>query len=384
MNDAERYRIALLDWLACATAGAGEPAARAARGAGDGLLERVTAVGTAGHVLDYDDTYAPGVIHLSAAVAPAALVLAADLGADVASALDAYAAGFEAAGALARASHPALYDGGWHPTAVCGSAGAAVAAARLLGLDAERADDAVALALLRGSGLRAAFGSDGKAIQVGMAAAAGVQAARLAAAGARVPLDVAAGGGSGFESVFGGRFARPDPDAPAIRRNWIKPYPCCLGAHSTIEAVGEVVAGAGADAITVVVHPLERQAAWRDGVEDGLQAKFSLPYLAAYTLLHGAPTLASFEGLDDAARALAREAISVCTDDTLGEWAARIEVAGEHVAHVEAAIGSPERPLSPQRLRAKLRDLAGDRLDDALDDGHRPARELLAAAGLGP
>jgi len=56
VNDAERYRIALLDWLACATAGAGEPAARAARGAGDGLLERVTAVGTAGHVLDYDDT----------------------------------------------------------------------------------------------------------------------------------------------------------------------------------------------------------------------------------------------------------------------------------------------------------------------------------------
>ena len=43
MNDAERYRVALLDWLACAVAGSTEPAAQAAFAAGDSLLERVTA-----------------------------------------------------------------------------------------------------------------------------------------------------------------------------------------------------------------------------------------------------------------------------------------------------------------------------------------------------
>src|SRR3954451_23555220 len=45
------YSTALLDWLGCATAGLDEPAALAARAAGDPVL----ALGAAGHVLDFDD-----------------------------------------------------------------------------------------------------------------------------------------------------------------------------------------------------------------------------------------------------------------------------------------------------------------------------------------
>src|SRR6185503_11239381 len=103
--------------------------------------------------------------HLSAPTAPVALVLTGRRGGSVGEALAAYAAGFEAMGALARASHPALYERGWHPTAVCGGAGAAVTAAAVLGAPRE---DAVALALLRAAGLQAAFGSDGKSLQVGL------------------------------------------------------------------------------------------------------------------------------------------------------------------------------------------------------------------------
>ena len=179
---AEDYRAAFTDWLACASRGFSEPAARAASAAGDPIV----ALGTAGHVLDFDDTFLPGIAHLSAPVAPAALALGAHEGATVGDVLAAYADGFEAMGALAAAGHPALYDRGWHPTAVCGAVGAAVAAARLLGADAETA---AALAALRAGGLRAAFGSDGKSIQVGLAAATGVAAARLAKAGATVPAD---------------------------------------------------------------------------------------------------------------------------------------------------------------------------------------------------
>jgi 2-methylcitrate dehydratase PrpD len=384
VTDAERYRTALLDWLACAVGGAEQPAARAARAAGDGLLERVAALGTAGHVLDYDDTYAPGVVHLSAAVAPAALVLAAELEFDVAAALEAYAAGFEAAGALARASHPRLYDGGWHPTAVCGAVGAATGAARLLDLDREQTESAQALALHRAGGMRAAFGTDAKAIGVGMAAAAGVHAARLAAAGAQVGLAALAEGGTGFEQVFGGRWAVPDPEAPAIRENWLKPYPCCLGTHSTIEAITDVRAQElePPSPLIVVVHPLERQAAWRDEVQDGLQAKFSLPYLAAFTWLRGAPTNASFIELDVEASAFAGRAVEVRTDSELGEWASQIEAGGEQLARVEHALGSPQRPLDAARAAAKIHDLAGDRLDGVLDDPVRRAGEILAAAGL--
>src|SRR3954454_9346237 len=122
------YRVALLDGLACAEGGRAEPPPGPAQAAGD----PVAALGAAGHVLDFDDTFLPGIAHLSAPVAPAALYVAAEIGATVEDMLAAYAAGFEAMGALARASHPALYDRGFHPTAVCGSVGAGVAAARLL------------------------------------------------------------------------------------------------------------------------------------------------------------------------------------------------------------------------------------------------------------
>src|SRR4051794_27524471 len=195
------YRVALLDWLACAARGAGEPAARAAGAAGDGVLDRVAFAGTAGHALDFDDTYLPGLAHLTAPTAPATLVLAADLGATVADALDAYAAGFEAMGALTAANHPDMRRRGWHPTAVCGAVGAAVACARLLGLEGARAAAAPRLALLGAAGLHAAFGSDGKSLQVGLAAAAGLNAARLAAAGATVDPDVE----HGFAEAYGGR-----------------------------------------------------------------------------------------------------------------------------------------------------------------------------------
>src|SRR4051812_20834459 len=144
------YRAAFVDWMACAVRGASEPAARAAAAAGD----PVVALGTAGHVLDFDDTYLPGIAHLSAPVAPAALSVGAREGATVGAVLSAYAAGFEAMGALAAAGRPALYDRGWHPTAVCGAVGAAVAAAALLGADR---DTAAALAALRAGGLGAAL-----------------------------------------------------------------------------------------------------------------------------------------------------------------------------------------------------------------------------------
>jgi 2-methylcitrate dehydratase PrpD len=366
-----RYATALLDWLACAARGRKEPAARAARE----LKEPIVFAGTAGHVLDFDDTYLPGIAHLSAPTAPAALVVAAELGLGVGQALDAYAAGFEAMGAVARASYPELYDGGWHPTAVCGGVGAAVAAAALLGVPR---DHAVAIALLRAAGVQSAFGSDGKALQVGLAAISGVAAARLAKAGARVPLDRAA---AGFEQSTGGSYAEPDPDRPAIAENWIKAWPCCLQTHGAIEAAASL-GGDAPDDLSVTVHPISLQAA-HHGPEpaNGLQAKFSIPYLVAYTLLHGPPVVESFESVDRAAVERAAS-IEVRTDAALRESEFVLHGGGEELVRVKAALGSPEQPMDPAALRAKVEGLAGPFLAGALEDPERPAAEVLAEAGL--
>jgi 2-methylcitrate dehydratase PrpD len=369
--NAERYRTALLDWLACAAGGRDEPAAQAARALGD----RVTFAGTAGHVLDFDDTYLPGIAHLSAPTAPAALVVAAERGLDAGAALDAYAAGFEAMGALARAGHPALYDRHWHPTALCGGVGAAVAAAALLGVPR---DEAVALALLRASGLRAAFGSHGKSLQVGLAASSGVEAARLAAAGARMPLEPAA---RGYEAATGGTFAEPDPQRPAVEQNWIKAWPCCLQTHGAIEAAAAIRDGAP-ERLTVSVHPVSLQAA-AHGPEplDGLQAKFSIPYLTAFTLLHGPPRVESFDSVlpDVVERA---RLIEVESDGGLLESEFVLTNGGEELARVKAALGSPDKPMDADALRLKAERLGGAELAGGLDDLGRPAADLLELAGL--
>jgi 2-methylcitrate dehydratase PrpD len=363
------YALALVDWLACAARGREEPPARAALGLDDPVVH----AGVAGHVLDFDDTYLPGIAHLSAPVAPAALVLGAELGRSTGDVLAAYAEGFEAMGAIARASHPALYHRGWHPTAVCGGAGAAVAAARLLGAESESAE---AIALLRAGGTRAAFGSHGKSLQVGLAAATGLQAARLAAGGARVPVAEAA---RGFEEATGGRYATPG-EHPAVSENWIKAWPCCLQTHGAIEAASRV--GERRE-LTVTVHPVSLQAAaYGPHPEDGLQAKFSIPYLTAFTLLHGPPRVESFHKVDPDVCALA-ESIEVRTDPGLLESECVLSEHGREIARVEAALGSPQRPMDAGALREKVTGLAGESLADALGDLKRPAAELLELAGLG-
>jgi 2-methylcitrate dehydratase PrpD len=116
-------------------------------------------------------------------------------------------------------------------------------------------------------------------------------------------------------------------------------------------------------------------------VADGLQAKFSIPYLTAYTLLHGPPTVASFTNVDGDARRLA-ERVRVRTDAALLESEAVLEAGGARVGHVHAARGSPARPMDPTLLRGKLHALAGDRLDGLLDDLAAPVAQVVDAASL--
>jgi 2-methylcitrate dehydratase PrpD len=375
------YAIALSDWLACAVAGSDTRAARAARHAADGQDGQLIALGTAGHVLDFDDTFAPGLSHVSAPLAPVALLVGREVGATVAESIEAFAAGWEAAAAMAEANHPQLRDRGWHPTSVCGVVGAAIVAARLQKLTSEQEGTAVRLALLRAGGLSAAFGSDGKSLQVGFAAATGAGAARLAAAGARIAADLI-DGRSGFPEAYGARVVL-ERDTRAVDQNWIKAYPCCLQTHSAIEAAtlareAEVSLEDGA---VVLVHPVSLRTAALDEVSDGLQAKFSIPYLTAYSWSRGTPVVSSFAAVDGEVQRLART-IRVQTDDALAESEARLVVRGSEVARVEAALGSPSRPMTAAQVAEKATGLAGSRAARTLDDGDRPIAAVLEETGL--
>jgi 2-methylcitrate dehydratase PrpD len=371
------YKLAFTDWLACASGGADSPAAGAVAASTEGLLRDVAFAGTAGHVLDYDDTLSDGVIHVSATCAPAALAVAAHLDRSAGEALRAYAEGYEVTAAVAAASHPALYDRGWHPTAVCGPLGAAVAAAWLLELADDERENAIALALLRTGGTRGAFGSDGKAIQVGLAAAAGVQASLMARAGARVDPR-ALRGSLGFTGVLGASWAEPG-ESRAIEHNWIKLHPSCLGTHSPIEAAARASQAGfelGDERVEVAVHPVARQAAHLDLVDDGLAAKFSIPYCVAHTFMYGPPRIRDFVAVDPEVRS--RSAlVTVREDASLAEFAAVLAAGGRELARIPGPRGAPDHPATPEEIAAKVADLAGDRLSGLLDDLARPAAALM-------
>ena len=366
----EPYVRALTDWLACAAGGWDEPAAQAARALPPGFDTTVVALGTAGHVLDFDDTFAPGLSHVTAPLAPVVLALGSETGASTREAVAAFAAGFEASAALAEANHPTLRERGWHPTSVCGALGAAIVASRLLGLSPDEETAAVRLSILRASGLSAAFGSDGKSLQVGFAAAAGASAARLARAGAT------AGDRIGFEQAYGGRLVL-ERGSRAIDENWIKAYPCCLQTHSAIEC-GLGVRDLDLNGATVEVHPVSLRTAAIGEPRDGLEAKFSVPYLTAYAWLRGEPTVESFAAVNDSTRTIAA-GVRVETDASLLESEARLVVDGQRVATVEAALGSPLRPMDAAQLDAKVRRLAGDRFAGAFEDPDRPIASIFAA-----
>jgi 2-methylcitrate dehydratase PrpD len=130
----------------------------------------------AGHVLDFDDLHMPSTAHVSAVCVPTALALGGGPRAYLA-----------AAGVMTRIG-TALgwrhYSAGWHATCTAGAPASAAGAAVALGLPTEKIAIAMALAVPSAGGVQRAFGTDAKSLQVGFAVDAGIQAARLAAAGA--------------------------------------------------------------------------------------------------------------------------------------------------------------------------------------------------------
>ncbi|MDH3772462.1 MAG: hypothetical protein OET79_15940, partial [Nitrospirota bacterium] len=72
--------------------------------------------------------------------------------------------------------------------------------------------------------------------------------------------------------------------------------------------------------------------------------------------------------------------IEVQVDDGLDEAEAVLVWRGSHTPieiRVEAARGSPQRPMDNVQLLAKVHSLAGSRFDGVLDDPTRPAADVL-------
>lgn len=140
------------------------------------------------HTVDFDDTHMGSVSHLGASLVASSFALGEQL---ESSGLDVIAAiifGFEAGARVGRSVMPSHYRF-WHPTSTFGGIASAVAAARLLKLNAIQMEMVIGHAADMAGGLRYCIehGDFSKSLHPGFAAMKGILAAQVISAGADGP-----------------------------------------------------------------------------------------------------------------------------------------------------------------------------------------------------
>jgi 2-methylcitrate dehydratase PrpD len=358
--------------------------------------------GTAGHALDFDDTQLSStpdrvfglLTHPTVAPLSAGLAVAERERASGAALLEAFLTGSEVECKLAEAIDPRHYTEGFHSTATLGTFGAAVCAAKLVGLDRERLEMALGITASLASGIRLGFGTMTKPLHAGRAAENGIVAVDLATRGFTADRN-ALEAPWGFFEVFGGGFdedrivgALGNPFSLLDPGVSVKPYPCGSLGHPSMDAMLRLVSEHDVkpeeiDRITFRAgHNILKPLRYSNPTNE-LEAKFSIPFILSSIALRRRAGVREFTDEfvnSDEVRTL-MERVDVVFDeeiDALGydRMRSRIDVrlGGGRGLSIDADTyrGGPERPLTRDELHGKFRDCAslvmsGSSIDDALD-----------------
>jgi len=276
---------------------------------------------------EIDDIHMPSCVTPSAVVAPVALILASRLSRPGAQAFaQALNAGYEVMTRLgvAVAGPEILYRGIW-PTYLTAPAGAAAVAARLLGLDASKTADALAIAItLAGTSPGTPGSASPRWLLLGLAARAGCAAALAAAqgyTGDRKLLD-----GDWMLRAHGvhcdsAPLVAPSPEPGAVAAVSLKPYCAAKQSMAAIEAFRELlVQGVSPEEITAVEVGVPPAYAGMIGRRDPASGRVARITCAAYHL-----ALAAYrpDALDDVARP------NLATDSRIAAFMKRVEVVSD-------------------------------------------------------
>jgi 2-methylcitrate dehydratase PrpD len=287
----------------------------------------------------------------------------------------ALAAGYDVAARVTEGAggYRAHNDLGWHSTGTCGTFGATAGSASMLGLDAAHFTSALGIAGSFAGGVWS-FLVDGamtKRFHPGRAAENGVSSAQLAASGLVGPRYILDAAWGGFYGTYCRDTATPEATVQKlgsdfrIMRSGRKPYPCCRGLHSSVEALLDLIEEhrfSGDDIDQMIVHGADRtvrQFSKRD-VETLLDAQFSMPYSLAVVAATGRAGLDEFlpPRMDDAGVVALMDRVTVVADRALGPYdEPDLEVRGRNgqqwTRHVPIPRGSPDRPLEGEHLLRK-------------------------------
>jgi len=365
-------------------------------GSGDALIPgtgvRSSAVmaalanGSLAHALDYEDAHDPTLTHPNAATVAAALSLLSPMrktsGREF---ITAIAVGADLVCRLARARNMLTrLPTRFYPPALVGTFGATAAAGQLLNLDAQQVLDALSLTLCNNSCsaeiLHSPY-SDIRAVRDSFCAQSGVQAALLAGAGIR-GFDAPLEGRSGFFTMYdeGNMDVAALTDRLGVyfegERIGFKAWPACRATHPYIQSALEGMTRdrldlTSVDRITVTVREADlivcEPKSEKLRPSSPIDAKFSIYYTLAHAMLFEGVDLNSFtaSALHDPATLELAAKIDYVIDD--GQALAQANggrplVSIQRSGHtplewsIDALYGTPENPISDERLIGKFVD----------------------------
>lgn len=263
------------------------------------------------HMLDFDDIYDAGRLHPGAVVIPAVMAAAELNDASDEQVIEAITYACELMSKLGAVAAPEGKGPGadWFLTQLFGYIAAALGAGMVLGLSNQQLVSAIGLAYMQAAGGKEAgfgVGSTARSIYPAFAAQGGLQSALLAKAGVAGPQSALDGAASLFKIYFGEQLA-PDKRRSLLDFSvWnfmgveVKPWPSCRLSHPYVAVAldsREVVLQNPGASLRVAVnasaarlcHPLPERCRPLT-LQD---AKYSIPFMTAFALVHGHPTLAN-------------------------------------------------------------------------------------------
>jgi 2-methylcitrate dehydratase PrpD len=337
--------------------------------------------GVAAHIMDYDLSSLLG--QPTSPIIPALLPLAESIGASPSEVMAAFIVGFEVCMRFARAAPEQSSIGGWHAVSSIGTMGSAMACARLLKVPRERIPDILGIAASLSGGLSVNFGTMTKPLHSGMSARNGVAATLLGRGGFTANAAALENPAGYFRAFDRGMKVSFEPFAELGHR-WdivergFKPkrYPCGGLGHTSIDAALELRSEVRPGDIAAIKTAITKYAASRIGDKYPTSiesAKFSMPYVASYTVLYGPPMLKAFteESIrDEKIREMARK-VSIAIDpefaDLLDDSPSRVTVTLADGRTIERtryyASGTPQMPLTPAQVEEKFFDCASHTVD---------------------
>ena len=332
--------------------------------------------GALAHAFEMDSLVQPSVgVHPGASLTAPGLAVAQEIGASGKEFITAFVAAGEVMHRIGDASRQSSEKIGFHAPGVTGAFGGAVAAGRLLKLNAGQMTDALGIAGSLCAGLlEFSKGGGGmvKRLHLGRAAESGVLAATLAKNGFSGPATVL-DGKFGYLNVFcrdgdAKRFTAGLGETWNLLKLTFKRYSCHVSAHVPVTAVLELKARhdiSGDDIASITVAGSEKMVSHHDIPEpqDMAMAQYSTPFCVALAFYCDPrdPNVFSEESRDDPrVRALARKVKVELRKETdaSNPLASRVSVklkdGSEFTREQQYFPGMPQQPLTREQLREKF------------------------------